>query len=107
MLPKIAGLELKTDKDKVVGYYHGRIDSPGVIDLKDVTYFVLFIALFGNKQEILRQFQVVQRPSGQVVLKVVRGNDWSEPVFLDLVRRARTCTRRCVRYGTRSPARDG
>jgi hypothetical protein len=50
---------------------------------------MLFIALFANKQEIVRQFQVVQGASGNVVLKVVRGGDWSEQVFQDIVRRMR------------------
>jgi type 1 glutamine amidotransferase len=38
-LPKIAGLDLKVvkekDKERVTGYYHGRIGKPGFIEFKD------------------------------------------------------------------------
>jgi phenylacetate-CoA ligase len=43
---------------------------------------LVFHVLFSDaSKELIRQFQVVQRPSGAVVLKVVRGQDFSEPAF--------------------------
>jgi hypothetical protein len=39
------------------------------------------------RQEIVRQFQAVQRAGGDVVLRVVRGSDWSQERFDTVVRR--------------------
>jgi len=43
---------------------------------------IVFHVLFSDaRQEIVRQFQAVQRPNGAVVLKVVRGRDFEEEAF--------------------------
>ena len=43
---------------------------------------VVFHVLFSDvRQDLVRQFQAVQRPSGEVVLRVVRGRDWSQERF--------------------------
>jgi type 1 glutamine amidotransferase len=39
-LPKIQGLELKLDKKKIVGAYHGRIDTPAGIEFSEGKKFV-------------------------------------------------------------------
>jgi phenylacetate-CoA ligase len=48
---------------------------------------VFHVLLSDSRQEVVRQFQAVQRPPGDVVLRVVRGQDWSQPRFDALVRR--------------------
>jgi phenylacetate-CoA ligase len=49
---------------------------------------VLFhVILSDARQEVVRQFQAVQRPGGHVVLRVVRGQDWSQQRFDAVVRR--------------------
>jgi phenylacetate-CoA ligase len=49
---------------------------------------LVFHALFTDAhKELIRQFQVVQRASGAVVLKVVRGQDFNEPDFAAKVAR--------------------
>ena len=50
---------------------------------------MLFIAIFAGKKEIVSQFQVTQRTTGDVHLAVVRGREWSEPEFETLVQRFR------------------
>jgi phenylacetate-CoA ligase len=42
---------------------------------------VFHVLLSDARKEVLRQFQAVQRPDGQVVLKVVRGREWSPDAF--------------------------
>jgi len=43
---------------------------------------VVFHVLFSDaRQDLVRQFQAVQRPTGDVVLRVVRGHDWSPERF--------------------------
>jgi len=43
---------------------------------------IVFHVLFSDaRQEVVRQFQAVQSPSGAVVLKVVRGRDFGEEAF--------------------------
>jgi phenylacetate-CoA ligase len=49
---------------------------------------IVFHVLFSDaRQEIVRQFQAVQRAGGDVVLRVVRGQDWSQERFDNVVRR--------------------
>jgi phenylacetate-CoA ligase len=49
---------------------------------------VVFHVLFSDaRREVIKQFQVVQRASGAVVLKVVRGQDFTEPDFASQVAR--------------------
>lgn len=42
---------------------------------------VFHVLLSDARREVLKQFQAVQRSDGQVVLKVVRGSDWSPDAF--------------------------
>jgi phenylacetate-CoA ligase len=49
---------------------------------------MVFARMFcDGHRDLIRQFQAVQRPSGAVVLRVVRGREWSQEVFDDVVRR--------------------
>jgi hypothetical protein len=49
---------------------------------------IVFHVLFSDaRREIIRQFQAVQCESGAVVLKVVRGREFSEDAFQTVVRR--------------------
>jgi phenylacetate-CoA ligase len=49
---------------------------------------IVFHVLFSDvRRELVRQFQAVQRPTGEVVLRVVRGRDWSEDHFGAVVSR--------------------
>jgi phenylacetate-CoA ligase len=48
---------------------------------------VFHVLLSDARQEIVRQFQAVQRSRGDVLLRVVRGQDWSQPRFDALRRR--------------------
>ncbi len=49
---------------------------------------IVFHVLFSDaRQEIVRQFQAVQHVGGNVVLRVVRGQDWSQERFDSVVRR--------------------
>ena len=48
---------------------------------------VFHVLLSDARREIVRQFQAVQRPGGDVVLRVVRGSDWSPERFDTVVRR--------------------
>ncbi|HXN32306.1 MAG TPA: hypothetical protein VN894_10610 [Polyangiaceae bacterium] len=49
---------------------------------------LVFHVLFSDaRQEIVRQFQAVQHAGGDVVLRVVRGQDWSQERFDTVVRR--------------------
>ena len=50
---------------------------------------MVFIAMFAGPREIVRQFQVIQAPSGDVRLLVVPGNDWSEADFQGILGRLR------------------
>ena len=50
---------------------------------------MLFIALFARKDDLVSQFQVVQRPSGEVLLKVVPGHEWNDATFAEIERRFR------------------
>jgi phenylacetate-CoA ligase len=50
---------------------------------------IMFHALFATKEEIVRQFQAVQRATGEVTLRIVRGQDWAEPAFETIVARLR------------------
>jgi phenylacetate-coenzyme A ligase PaaK-like adenylate-forming protein len=52
-----------------------------------------FIALFAGARDLVRQFQVVQKEGGDVVLKVVRGNEWSVQAFGAIVKRMRAFLR--------------
>jgi phenylacetate-CoA ligase len=42
---------------------------------------MLFIALFARKDDLVKQFQVVQHAAGDVLLKVVPGSEWSDSAF--------------------------
>jgi phenylacetate-CoA ligase len=48
---------------------------------------VFHVLLSDARQEVVRQFQAVQRARGEVVLRVVRGQDWSQQRFDAVVRR--------------------
>ena len=48
---------------------------------------VFHVLLSDARQEIVRQFQAVQRARGDVLLRVVRGQDWSEQRFDALIGR--------------------
>jgi phenylacetate-CoA ligase len=49
---------------------------------------IVFHVLFSDaRREVVRQFQAVQRASGEVVLRVVRGPDWSDAGFDAVARR--------------------
>jgi phenylacetate-CoA ligase len=49
---------------------------------------IVFHVLFADAhRELVRQFQAVQRPDGAVVLRVVRGREWSQERFDDVARR--------------------
>jgi phenylacetate-coenzyme A ligase PaaK-like adenylate-forming protein len=49
---------------------------------------ILVHVLFADaRRDLVRQFQAVQRASGQVVLRVVRGGEWSQPLFDEAVNR--------------------
>ena len=49
---------------------------------------IVFHVLFSDvRQEVVRQFQAVQRAQGDVLLKVVRGQDWSADRFEAVVQR--------------------
>jgi phenylacetate-CoA ligase len=49
---------------------------------------IVFHVLFSDaRREIVRQFQATQKKSGEVVLTVVRGQDWSAEAFETIVRR--------------------
>ncbi len=49
---------------------------------------ILFHVLFADaRRDLVRQFQAVQRASGEVVLRVVRGRDWSQERFDAVVTR--------------------
>jgi phenylacetate-CoA ligase len=50
---------------------------------------MMFISHFAFAADLLREFQVVQKKSGEVTLKVVRGQTWSDRAFDDLVARLR------------------
>jgi hypothetical protein len=45
------------------------------------------VLLSDARQEIVRQFQAIQRPNGDIVLRVVRGQDWSQQRFDAVIRR--------------------
>jgi phenylacetate-CoA ligase len=49
---------------------------------------VVFHVLFSDvRLDLVRQFQAVQRPSGEVVLRIVRGRDWSPEGFAPVLTR--------------------
>jgi phenylacetate-CoA ligase len=49
---------------------------------------IVFHVLFSDaRQEIVRQFQAVQNPKGEVVLKVVRGRDFADEAFHQVTNR--------------------
>jgi phenylacetate-CoA ligase len=49
---------------------------------------ILFHVLFADaRRDLVRQFQAVQRASGEVVLRVVRGRDWSQERFDAVLKR--------------------
>lgn len=49
---------------------------------------IVFHVLFSDaRQEVIQQFQAVQRASGDVLLKVVRGQDYTEEAFAEKVAR--------------------
>ena len=48
---------------------------------------MLFISLLQVETQMLRAFQVVQRKSGEVELKVVRGREWDEERFSQTMKR--------------------
>jgi phenylacetate-CoA ligase len=49
---------------------------------------IVFHVLFSDaRKEVVRQFQAVQKPNGEVVLKIVRGQDWSREGFDTIARR--------------------
>jgi phenylacetate-CoA ligase len=51
---------------------------------------IVFHVLFSDaRREVVKQFQAVQRASGDVVLKVVRGQDYTSPEFAAKVERLR------------------
>ena len=50
---------------------------------------MLFQALFATKDEFARQFQVVQRATGEVNLKLVKGADFTDAAFAPIVVRMR------------------
>jgi phenylacetate-CoA ligase len=47
------------------------------------------IGLFARPDDLVRQFQVVQGPTGEVTLRVVPGREWSDAKFATLERRFR------------------
>ena len=49
---------------------------------------IVFHVLFSDaRKEVIKQFQAVQKVTGEVILRVVRGQDWSQPEFDAIVRR--------------------
>jgi phenylacetate-CoA ligase len=51
---------------------------------------IVFHVLFSDsRREVVKQFQAVQKLSGEIVLKVVRGQDYSDPEFSTKVDRLR------------------
>jgi phenylacetate-coenzyme A ligase PaaK-like adenylate-forming protein len=48
---------------------------------------VFHVLLSDAREEIVRQFQAVQRARGDILLRVVRGQDWSQQRFDAVVRR--------------------
>jgi phenylacetate-CoA ligase len=49
---------------------------------------IIFHVLFSDsRREVVKQFQAVQKPSGDVVLKIVRGQDWTAEGFDAVSRR--------------------
>jgi phenylacetate-CoA ligase len=49
---------------------------------------IVFHVLFSDaRKEVIKQFQAVQKPTGEVILRVVRGQDWSESEFDAIVSR--------------------
>ena len=51
---------------------------------------IAFIVPFARADDLVKQFQVVQRKTGEVVLKVVPGRDWNDEAFAEVERRFRT-----------------
>jgi phenylacetate-CoA ligase len=49
---------------------------------------MLFVSLLQVDTQMMRAFQVVQKKSGEVEIKVVRGRDWNDERFAATVRRA-------------------
>jgi phenylacetate-CoA ligase len=47
------------------------------------------IGLFSRKDDLMRQFQVIQHKTGEVTLRVVPGKDWEDRAFAALERRFR------------------
>jgi phenylacetate-CoA ligase len=72
---------------------------------------MFFSALFAREDDLVKQFQVVQRATGAVVLKVVPGSDWDAAVFSELAGRCRAQLRglpvEVERCGAIPPAASG
>lgn len=49
---------------------------------------IIFHVLFSDaRKEVVKQFQAIQKPSGDVTLRIVRGQDWSPDLFREIHRR--------------------
>lgn len=70
-----------------------RVDGRRVDTLRDAAGQpvpgMLFISLLQSAEQLLRAFQVVQKRSGAIELRVVRGRDFDEGAFGDMVQRLR------------------
>jgi phenylacetate-CoA ligase len=69
-----------------------RVDGRRADTLRDregnpIPGLVFHVLFADSKQDMVRQFQAVQRAHGEVLLKVVRGQQWSSEHFETLVRR--------------------
>jgi phenylacetate-CoA ligase len=68
-----------------------RVDGRRVDMLRDANgepiSGMVFISLLQLDQQMLRAFQVVQRKSGEVDIKVVRGRDWDDRRFSQTMKR--------------------
>jgi hypothetical protein len=48
---------------------------------------LLFGSLLHSHADLVRQFQAVQRPSGEIELRIVRGPRWNEAKFAETAKR--------------------
>lgn len=70
-----------------------RVDGRRIDTLRDAAGDpvpgMLFISLLQTSTQMLRAFQVVQKKSGEIELRVVRGRDFDDTSFAEMVRRLR------------------
>jgi hypothetical protein len=69
-----------------------RVDGRRADTLKDsegnaVPGIVLHVLLSDARREVIRQFQAVQRDTGDVILRVVRGREFSDDALAAITRR--------------------